>query len=155
MPSVSAADVQPPPQEQARAETILAPGAGTVEVRVAEHVVRGGDAGDVRTVLVLDDADVDEVGDARQAGRRHVDVLAVLDDERHLVAHGGGRVVGAEVPDLELLRVRPHRAAVVGEVAVLVDVDPDVVGHGVVEDAEQVGGVTVTVDVAARRADRR
>ena len=27
MPSVSAAAVQPPPQEQARAETILAPGA--------------------------------------------------------------------------------------------------------------------------------
>ena len=121
---------------------------GAVEVGVAEQVVGGGDAGDVRAVLGLDDADVDEVGGAGQPDRGGVDVLAVLDDERHLLADRGGRVVGAEVADLVAVLVRPHHR-VVGEVAVLVEVDPDVVARRVVEDAEQVGGVAVAVDVAA------
>ena len=58
MPSVSAAAVQPAPKPQARAETSLAPGAWP-SILPPNMSLRGGDAGDVRTVLAGGDADVD------------------------------------------------------------------------------------------------
>ena len=85
---------------------------------------------------------------AGQAGRRQVDVLAVLDHERHRLGDRGRRVVGAEVADVEVLLVGPHLLGG-GEGLVLVGVDPDVVGGLVVEDAPAVGRVTVAVEVTA------
>ena len=101
MPSVSAAAVQPPPQEQARAETILAPGAAP-SIAPPNMSLAGGDAGDVRAVRRLDDADVDEVGQCpgRPAGVRSTSSRNSTTNGI-CSATGGGRVVGAEVADVE------------------------------------------------------
>ena len=124
-------------------------GAGSSTVHLAaEHVVGGGDSGDVRTMRTGDDADVDEVARAGQAVGRERHVFLEVHDEGHRLDHAGGGVVGAEGADLELLRVGPPDL-LVSEVQVLVDVDDDVVSRLVVEDSPAVGDVAVTVDVPA------
>ena len=102
----------------------------------AEQVVAGGDARDVRAVLGAGDADADV---ARLVG---------LDDEGHPLGDVGRRVVGAEVADVVLLVVVGHRL-LVGEVAVAVEVDADLLGHAVEQHAPGVGAVAVAVDVTA------
>ena len=126
----------------------LGTGSGTAHL-AAEEAVAGDDAGDVRAVLAGDEADVDVVGDLADvaaAERREVDVLAVVDGEGHPLGHWSVGLVDTEVADLVRLCVRAHRAFV-GEVSVLVGVDPDPVVRRVVEHREAVAGVAVTVQV--------
>src|SRR5690606_9647649 len=129
----------------------LRAGRGAVHL-AAEQAVGGGDAGHVRAVRALDEADVDEVGllaDPVAAVGVHRDVLADLHAERLALGDVGLRVVGAEVPDVEHVLVGLHRG-VVREVLVVVQVDADRARLGVVEDAPGVGGVAVEVGVAVR-----
>ncbi len=116
----------------------------------------GGDAGDVAAVRSGGEADVDEVGllaDPVAAQRVHRDVLADLHHEVLALGDVRGRVVRAEAADLVAVLVRLHRG-VVGEVAVVVDVDGDRAGGRVVEHAPVVGGVAVAVDVTVGVAVR-
>ena len=108
----------------------------------AEQPVAGCDAGDVRAVLARHDAEVDVL------------VLAVgLHDERHAILHSRRRVVGAEVPDVEVDRVVLHRG-LVGERTVCVSVPPNLTGRVVPEHCEHVGVVTVTVQVSTGSCNR-
>ena len=81
--------------------------------------------------------------------KRDVDVLAVVDGERHLARapRSSGRRCRRD-PWSRFCR-NGAIARVVGEVVVEVAVDADHVGVGVVEHAEAVGRVAVAVDVAA------
>ena len=90
-----------------------------------------------------DDADVDDL------------VLAVgLHDERHALGNGRGRIVDAEISDVEVHLVVGH-CGLVGEARVLVRVDPDLIALRVPEHRENAaaaGRVTVAVDVGAHLA---
>ena len=141
MPSVRAAAVQPGAERAGPRGDELSAGRLAVH-RAAEHVVRGGDAGDVRAVRPGDDADVDVVGRADRPG---------VDGERHGLDDVGRRVVGAERADLAVLAVRTADD-LVGEVLVHVEVDDDVLGRRGVQDAPDVGPVAVAVDVAEHLA---
>ncbi len=144
MPSVSATLVQPPVQVQAREETIFAPGAAPFIFPPNRPLAAVMPATWV-PMLGLDDADADVVG--LRPGGVVDDVLAGLHHERDALGDVRRRVVGAEVPDLEGVLVRLHRG-VVGEVQVVVRVDPDGAGGRVVQHAPGVGGVAVPVEVA-------
>ena len=137
--------MQPATNRQTRTETSCAPGAAPL-IAPPNMPLRGDDPGDVGAVLAGHDADVD--------GRCSSGVD--LDDERHPLGDGGRRVVGAEVADVAVVLVVRHRR-LVGEAAVLVDVDPDPVA-AVPQDAEDAvgtGRVAVTVDVVADLAAER
>src|SRR6266498_3825813 len=97
----------------------------------------------MRTMLCRDDADIDHF------------VLAVgLHHKWHGLAHWRGRVVGAERAHVVAYTVIGHRQ-IVGEVVVLVGVNPDVVAGGIPqygENAIAAGRVAVAVDVVANLA---
>ena len=90
----------------------------------------------MRAVLGAGEPDADEAG------------LVGLDDEGHPLDDVRRRVVGAEIADVEVVLVVGQRF-VVGEVAVAVQVDPDLLGRGVEQHAPGVVAVAVAVDVTA------